>query len=133
MESQLRIVGDWCEQMGMKMSMEKSSVSTMDSSTDWKIALGGEDLSIDKRESFIYLGVEFRIKGRDFLEGQYNRMLTKAGKYASAILHTTKDSPDQSLVARSLWEYVAIPAIMYGMEACALNSKILTELEKQQK
>ena len=57
--------------MGMKMSIDKSSISTMDESTDWKIVFGGQELEIDKRETFVYLGVEFKIKGRDFLEEQF--------------------------------------------------------------
>ena len=90
-------------------------------------------MSINEKDSFVYLGIEFKVKGRDFLEAQYQRSLKKAEKYVFAILNTTKDSQDQSLVTRSLWKFVAIPAVMYGMEACVLSGKVLNDLEKLQK
>ena len=133
MERQLGIVSDWCETNGMRMSVDKSSISTTDVSSNWKVVIGEEELGIDEKSSFVYLGVEFKVKARDFLEEQHKRMQKKANKYVYAILNTTKDSQDQSLVARSLWEYVAIPAIMYGAEACVIPGKVWKELETCQK
>ena len=60
-------------------------------------------------------------------------MKKKADKYVFAILNTTRDSLDRSLVARSLWESCALPAILYGTEACVLPDSILKELEAKQK
>ena len=82
---------------------------------------------------FSYLGLDFHLKGRDFLVDQYKRMLAKAERYRFAILNTTRDSLDRSLVAHSLWESCAVPAIMYGVEACILSDKTLKNLDEKQR
>ena len=82
------------------------------------------DFSFSDSVAFTYLGVSVKVRGRDFLCSQYQRIKMKADGYMHAILQTTKDSIDRALVVRSLWLFCAVPSIMYGAEACVLGKNI---------
>ena len=56
-------------------------------------------------------------------------MVKKAKSYALSIMSTTRDHLDRSLVARSLWNQAAMPAILYATEACVISKKTLEELK----
>ena len=133
-EEQMRIIMNWCAKWKMEISQSKTYIATMSRTiTEWEVEGNSEQLSFDESRMFTYLGVDFRVKGRDFLGDHYEKMLKKADKYVFAILNTTRDLLDRSLVARSLWETCALPAIMYGTEACVLSKRCLKELEQKQK
>ena len=133
LEEQLWNIVSWCENWGMKISESKTYVSTLSDETGWKCeGVGNEDYAFAESIAFTYLGVSFKIKGRDFLADQNKKILAKADRYVNAILHTTKDGLDQALIARSLWLHCAVLAIMYGTEACVLGKRTLDALDKKQ-
>ena len=118
----------------MKISESKTVISSLSEHTNWQCeGIDAEDYSFADSVAFAYLGVRFKVKGRDYLDDQYRHILTKADRYMYAIMHTTKESLDQALTARSLWLFCAIPAVLYGSEACVLGKKVLKELEQRQK
>ena len=115
------------------LMMTKTYIATLSKDTMWECEGDFEELTFQESMVFTYLGIDYRIKGRDFLGDHFSKMKKKADKYVFAILNTTRDSLDRALVARSLWESCALPAIFYGTEACVLPNSILKELEAKQK
>ena len=59
-------------------------------------------------------------------------MKIKAKSYVNAIMRTTKTVPDKSEVLVKMWENVAIPAILYGVEALPTPLGLAAELENIQ-
>ena len=133
-ERQLEIIMRWCKRWNMRLSESKTYISTLSEENNWRCENHeGSTMEFQESMMFSYLGLDFHIKGRDFLMDQYKRMLSKAEKYRHAILNTTRESLDRSLVAHSLWESCAVPAIMYGAEACILSEKTLKNLDEKQR
>ena len=133
-KKQLQLILEWCHNWGMQISSTKTRISTLSDENNWTVqGFVGEDFSFGDSAAFTYLGVDFKVKGRDFLGNQYQKMITRADGYVSAILNTTRDQLDRSLVAWSLWNNCAIPAILYGSETCVLGKNILEELNKRQR
>ena len=132
-ETQMKTIVDWCTLWKMKMSEPKTYIATLSSENNWVCEGENDYLSFEESLGFSYLGMDYRLKGRDFLGDHYEKMKKKADKYVYAILNLTRDLLDRSVVARSLWEYCAVPAIMYGLEACIVSKGVLRVLEEKQK
>ena len=101
-ERQLEIIVDWCKKWKMKVSDSKTFATTLSEENKWqcKGQTDDEDYIFLDTPDISYLGLEYQIKGRDFLGQQYWKMELKADKYVYAILNTARDSLDQSLIAR---------------------------------
>ena len=117
----------------MRISESKTYIATLSADMSWLCEGDYDELFFDDSQRCTYLGLDYRLKGRDFLGEQYEKMKKKADKYVFAILNTTRDLLDRSILARSLWETCALPAIMYGIEACVVPKKIIAELEDRQR
>ena len=118
----------------MRISELKTVISSLSEQTNWSVeGIGPVDFSFSDSVAFTYLGVSVKVRGRDFLCSQYQRIKMKADGYMHAILQTTKDSIDRALVVRSVWLFCAVPSIMYGAEACVLGKSIFKELDKKQR
>ena len=132
-EDQLSLIGKWCKVWGMAISPDKTKAVTLGADNKWwytnEQMVG---MCIEEEMSFKYLGIKYFPKGRDFLRDKGKDMVQKAKSYKYAILNTTGDCLDRSLVAKSVWEFVALPAILYGTEACVINQRVITELESFQ-
>ena len=132
-EIQIKIIVDWCTLWKMKMSEPKTYIATLSQENKWVCDGENEYLSFEESLGFTYLGIDYRLKGRDFLGDHFDRMKKKADKYVYAILNLTRDLLDRSVVARSLWEVCAVPAVMYGSEACVVAKGVLSDLEEKQR
>ena len=59
-------------------------------------------------------------------------MIGIAQKYASTIMGITQSGLDQALVAHTLWEGCAVPAILYAMESMVLSNSVIAPLDSIQ-
>ena len=127
----LGTVNAFCKDMRMTLSVSKTFVlTTGPRARTWKIGDSGETL----QETLVakYLGVNIQLRGRHTLKREQD-IISTARRYAFSILSITRAGLDRSLVARSLWEMCAIPAILYGSEAMCLGDGTMNEIEKIQK
>ena len=79
------------------------------------------------------LGYRLQTQRERFFGDHFDRMKKKADKYVYAILNLRRDLFDCSVVARSLWEVCAVPAVMYGSESCVVTKGLLGDLKEKQR
>ena len=86
-ETQMKTIVDWCTLWKMKMSEPKTYIATLSSENNWVCEGENDYLSFEESLGFSYLGMDYRLKGRDFLGDHYEKMKKKADKYVYAILN----------------------------------------------
>ena len=79
-----------------------------------------------------YLGVDIQVKGRNLIKAREERMIGIAQKYASTIMGITQSGLDQALVAHTLWEGCAVPAILYALKSMVLSNSVIARLDSIQ-
>ncbi|HBI40105.1 MAG TPA: hypothetical protein DDY16_04070 [Tenacibaculum sp.] len=80
-------------------------------------------------DQYKYLGIKQKITVKRTMNARMEDMKMKAKSYVNAIMRTTKTVPDKSEVLVKMWENVAIPAILYGVEALPTPLDLASELE----
>ena len=119
------------EHMYMKLSVKKTVIlSNGQEGQVWKVEPGTPDLEATLVGK--YLGVEIQVKGRNLVKSREERMLNIAQKYAHTIMGVTRAGLDRALVAHTLWERYAIPAILYAVEAMLVSSSVVNKLDSIQ-
>ena len=83
-------------------------------------------------DQYNYLGIKQKVTVKRTTNARVEDMKIKAKSYVNAIMRTTKTVPDKSEVLVKMWENVAIPAILYGVEALPTPLDLATELENIQ-
>ena len=96
----------------------------------WKVEPGTPDLEATLAGK--YLGVDIQVKGRNLVKPREERMLQIAKKYASTIMGVTRAGLDRALVAHTLWERCAIPAVLYAVEAMLVSDGVVDKLDSIQ-
>ena len=131
MERMLREVSRFCHGVYMKLSVEKTIIlSNGAQGQAWKIEPGMADLEAHLVGK--YLGVDVQVRGRNLVKPREERMVCVAQKYANTIMGVTRAGLDRSLVAHTLWERCAIPAILYAVEAMVLSNGVIRKLDSIQ-
>ena len=131
MERMLREVSRFCHGVYMKLSVEKTIIlSNGTQGQAWKIEPGTPDLESNLVGK--YLGVELQVKGRNLVKPREDCMVCVAQKYANTIMGVTRSGLDRSLVAHTLWERCAIPAILYVVESMVLSNSVTRKLDSIQ-
>jgi len=131
MERMLREVSRFCHGVYMKLSVEKTIIlSCGTQGHTWKIEPGTPDLESNLVGK--YLGVELQVKGRNLVKPREDRMVCVAQNYANTIMGVTRSGLDRSLVAHTLWERCAIPAILYAVESMVLSNNVTRKLDSIQ-
>ena len=131
MERMLREVSRFCHGVYMKLSVDKTVVlSNGTQGQAWRIEPGVPDLESNLVGR--YLGVDLQVKGRNLVKPREERMVGVAQKYANTIMGVTRAGLDRSLVAHTLWERCAIPAILYAVEAMVLSNGVIRKLDSIQ-
>ena len=76
---QLETIARWCSKWGMRISESKTVISSLSEQTNWRVGgIGPVDFSFSDSVAFTYLGVSVKVRGRDFLCSQYQRIKMKA-------------------------------------------------------
>ena len=131
MERMLKEVSRFCIGMHMKLSIEKTIIlSNGPQGQVWKVEPGTPDLEASLVGK--YLGVDIQVKGRNLVKSREERMIGIAQKYAYTIMGITRAGLDRALVAHTLWEGCAIPAILYAVEAMILSNTVIEKLDSIQ-
>ena len=131
MERMLKEVSRFCNGMHMKLSIEKTIIlSNGPQGQSWKVEPGTPDLEA----SLVckYLGIDIQVKGRNLVKAREDRMIGIAQKYAYTIMGITRAGLDQALVAHTLWEGCAVPAILYAVESMVLTNSVIRKLDSIQ-
>ena len=131
MERMLKEVSRFCKGVYMKLSIEKTVIlSNGQVGQVWKVELGTPDLEATLAGK--YLGVDIQVKGRNLVKPREERMLQIAQKYANTIMGVTRAGLDRALVAHTLWERCAIPAVLYAVEAMLVTDGVVDKLDSIQ-
>ena len=129
---QLRgILEGWCEDFRMTVSAAKTNVISPDK--DYVCQLNDritkESEIIGHVSSYKYLGIHQFSTNRKTASYKGETMISKANMYKDVILRTTRDGIDQIMALSTLWINVALPAILYGVEAVPVSEHIIQQLE----
>ena len=125
MERMLKEVSRFCKCMHMRLSIEKTVIlSNGRVGQVWKVEPGTPDLEATLAGK--YLGVDIQVKGRNLVKLQI------AQKYANTIMGVTRAGLDRALVAHTLWERCAIPAVLYAVEAMLVSDGVVDKLDSIQ-
>ena len=89
-------------------------------------------LSIELVSAFKYLGVKFNSKPYRLFSDHHESIIQKCERYTANILSLSRNGPDRSFPALTLWKSVAIPSILYGIESIPLPQYILQKIETYQ-
>ena len=128
------ILEGWAVDFKMKISVKKTQVISPDSKEEWFLINQetGQKEEIKSVAEYRYLGID---QGRDERETSANKsrtMVAKAESYKGSILRLKQTVPDQVESYRAIWEGVALPSILYGVEALLVSQEIIEALDKIQ-
>ena len=129
MQKLLEEVVKFSEDMEMKFGIDKCKVMTIngkeeENKTKNQLQLLGKD--IEKVDSYKYLGLEIDNKG---LVKQRNKLRNKAEKMYGMINGKINFRANKYEVMRGLWEGLAVPSVMYGLEIMEVGGKEKRGLE----
>ena len=80
-----------------------------------------------------YLGVQIEARPTALYYKAYEQVIVKkAKKYVNLIRVKSRAYPDVGAAAQQLWESVALPSILYGMESTAVSRVTLNTLDSLQ-
>ena len=131
LERMLKEVSRFCKGMHMRLSVDKTVIlSNSRVGQGWKEEPGTPDLEATLAGK--YLGVDIQVKGRSLVKPREERMLQIAQKYANTIMGVTRAGLDRALVAHTLWERCAIPAVLYAVEAMLVSDGVVNKLDSIQ-
>ena len=131
MERMLKEVSRFCNDMHMKLSIEKTIIlSNGPQGQSWKVEPGTPDLEASLVGK--YLGIDIQVKGRNLVKAREESMIGIAQKYAYTIMGITRAGLDRALVAHTLWEGCAVPAISYAVESMVLTNSVIRKLDSIQ-
>ena len=127
----IRLVEKWCTDFKMVISIIKTKIITQTSNLSWKILnlLSG---SQEKIQQFRYLGILQKFSTDSTIISNSSYKISKALYYLRNILRLKRIIPDRIDVYLAIWKNVALPSILYGLEALPFSEDLEQELEKIQ-
>ena len=128
------ILESWASDFRMKISIKKTQVISPDSEEEWFLIdqESGEKVEIKTVPEYRYLGID---QGRDERETSMNKsrsMVAKAESYKASLFRLRQTVPDQVDSFRAIWESVAMPSILYGVEALIVSQSTIEALDRIQ-
>ena len=131
LEKLKKILEQWCLDFRMKISISKTNVIT--SLEDYECAISDsgtmEEEIINHVNSYKYLGVTQFLTPWRTSQCKGKEMLDRARTYKNVILRTRSQYLDNTAAMAALWQNVAIPGIMYAVDAIPIPEASITELE----
>ena len=130
----IRVIEKWCIDFKMVISIIKTKVITQTSNLSWKILnlLSGSQEKIEQLQQFRYLGILQKFSTETTIKSNSADKVSKALCYLRNILRLKRIIPDRIDVYLAIWKNVALPSILYGLEALPFSEDLEQELEKIQ-
>ena len=130
----VRIVEKWCVDFKMVISVIKTKVVTPSNVYPWKIMnlLTNAYEDVEKLEQFKYLGLLQKFGANATISCNAINKLEKANMYKRNILRIKRLIPDRVDVYLAMWKNIALPSILYGLEAIPFDRIQEEKLEQIQ-
>ena len=127
------LLQDWCSTHVMKISSKKTQILSPDHEYQLVFRENGDSvMEITQANSYKYLGIEQKLTVTGTINQRQKTMISKAKKYKGMILRQKCMLPDTIEVYLALWNNVALPSILYGVEALPVHMSTIRELDKVQ-
>ena len=129
---QLRgILEGWCEDFRMRVSAAKTNIISPDKDYVCQLQdrIRKDAEVIGRVSSYKYPGIHQFSTHRKTASYKGETMISKANMYKDVILRTTRDVIDRIMALSTLWINVALPAILYGVEAVSVSEHIIQQLD----
>ena len=134
----LKMVGEYGREWKMQFNSSKSKVVNIGKKSNkdkrWQVGEGqvqeGDDycLEIKEQEEYKYLGIWFSgVNG--IFKTHVKKTIKKAKKLKGVIKNVTADTYQRAGVVTKLWESLAIPSILYGVEVFDMADSDKRKLE----
>ena len=142
MQDLLDITGAYGNKWRLEFSKEKSKVMTLGRKPDinkkWKIGKfqipeGQEQLiEIGEADEYEYLGIRIKATGKGMFRYHMEKIKQKVNRTKGMIKATSLNSFNRAFTARVLWDRVAIPGMMYGLDVISVSEGDIQNMEKAQ-
>lgn len=138
----LRIAGEYGEKWRLEYSEKKSQVMILGQKCrpgetwevgKFKIPEGQEKvIRIGEVEEYEYLGVTIKATGQGMFRYHMDKVRQKVNRSKGMIKLTAGNSFNKVFTGRVLWERVAIPGMLYGLDVMSISEKDMDWMEKVQ-
>jgi len=139
----LKIAGDYGEKWRLEYSEKKSKVTALGQKPrpgeKWmvgrfRIPEGQEKvITIGEVEDYEYLGVKIKATGQGMFRYHVEKIKQKVNRAKGMIKITSGNSFNRVFTGRVLWERVAVPGMLYGLDVVSISEKDMDWMEKAQK
>ena len=125
----------WCIDFRMKIGTNKTQLVTPSSVQGWSVldTTSGDLEELVTVDDYRYLGIHQKLTLRKTSNEKCRSMVTKARSYAKTILRLKSTLPDKTEVYRSIWDNIAMPAILYGADVLPIDPDTITEIQTLQR
>ena len=129
---------DYAGKHGLEINPDKSEILCLheeEGNSIWPLKDHDGVLIADLKQvlKYKYLGVPLSFQHKNIFKYRVSNVLIRANQFVGRIKSMSKESFNRLEVAEALWENVAIPALMYGMECMHLTKTELDKLESIQR
>ena len=130
----VRILEKWCQDYRMSISVTKTKVVSPNPKLLWQIynSESGKQETVERIIQFKYLGLLQKHGVEATVLCNAVGKLEKAEHYQKNILRVRRLIPDKVDVYLAMWKNVALPSILYGLEALPFSSIEEEKIEKVQ-
>jgi len=127
----IKILEKWGQDFRMVISLSKTKVVTPDKNLLWRILNleSGRYEEVERLQEFKYLGILQKYGVNSTMVCNAANKIEKARLYQRNILRMRRLIPDRIEVYLAMWNNVAIPSIIYGLEAIPFDKKQKDDLE----
>ena len=109
----------------MTLSIPKTYIHM---NTPYKVAWTINDTTVEEVLVAKYLRVQIRVNGCNLVGLHGSEIVKRAQNNAFTTMNLTHTGLDRALIACTVWEVCASPAILYCMEAMCISQKTLNDL-----
>ena len=112
----------------MKISVKKSKIMILSAKKDPIVFT--QPMALEVVSFYKYLGIQIEARPTALYYKAYEQVvIKKAKKYFNLIRVKSRAYPDVGAAAYQLWDSVALPSILYGMESTAISRTTMNTLE----
>ena len=121
----------WCKDFRMSVSASKSKIISPSDDLVCVLAdlITGESDILELVSNYKYLGVVQHRSPKITSTSKGKSMVSKANSFKDIIIRTSFSFVDKLVAASSIWNNVAVPAIMYGADVVAISDEVIGELD----
>ena len=135
LQTLLTVLLQYFAEHGLKVSTKKTKLMTFPDGEGDITFIGDypdSPLTLDIVSKFKYLGVKFSSQPYK-LFSDFNLSVTqKCDSFLHSLLSLTRDGPDRSFMALTMWRQIALPSILYGVECIPLTQNTIKKIQNTQ-